>query len=991
MGLAFAVMQSGGPGSGCHGDNCGRKPTGKVYVSPNIKEGTHIAYALKALRSAKQKAFQSQALKIAKTITKDDPKVHGAIGVWADGAENSTEIQLHADKDTQAYVSALLGKAANQKAVLNWIPKADGPHALYTIEAKENPNSLHAKLASAGIQFHTIVPSKSGATAIILDQDASLGHAISNLSQENGYETTRRRGTGSFIGSWDTREAGKAAYNKIISSYESKHGGDFARHFGLAAGTIPARTSKDTGGRTKTEDKAYQEILDNDEPNPKPEDFEGKRGRVGRLSKPSKIAKRLANLKARRPDLVEKGFFAGGPGSGRHKEITDQIAKMKPGQRIKIGSSYVFHMPFPNHENPVLRKTGVLKYHVSPKATGYAGNGSKTPKGAADVVVSYHKLMRLSLDAAFNPDEQRDKDGKWTNGPANEWDRKSAFERRARVNVPSDLGLPKAVKEPVVKVSPKAVAITTPDEHALNNNSVDGIKVLGDNDPDSNMPNSAASYKIRFADDSYGVFKPASGECQDCRENIATGLQTEREVGAYQVAKIVGMTDMVAPTVAREVAAKDNKLERGSLQQWQEGTVAFLVPQEFRYGSDRDLARAAVFDYVVGNTDRNPGNWLVSEGYDKLHLIDHGLIFPETPTQPYPLVGDDMRLGFRRAGHELLMDAADRRGLDVTARLIEPYQKGKAAITKAMRTLGFSAGAINGVRQRITNLSLVEQGTYEPFKKLRELDQDADYGSSDGLRRSAIAFAVPVAGVIRIYKTVGMDQVAIGSLLLNNSKIVAMGAIANELLKEIVIDKYGVYSAQHNPAQWLAGLPSMSNGYIQFEKVGAIHAGGPGSGRHKEFLTPRLKKPRLKHNLSLKARIALANYVPAALKEHHLAEIGENMVRDAIKGKVTGKDSEPFDVLSADNKHAIEVKTLMLQHNDKITMRGSALNRKYDWANKNHASIHTVVLDMRNGVQTPAAVYYRHGVGSYRIGNMTKLPNGLSDIQKAIKGKVNGL
>src|ERR1700679_3259073 len=150
--LAVAVLQSGGPGSGCHGDNCGRKPSGEVFVSPNTKENTHVDYPLKALSKKPHRDFTAKAATVVHTITAKPPVLYNAVGVWKDGAENSTEIQLHTDRDKQRYIAALLGKSANQKAVLHWEPNAKGAHALYQIYAQNRDvRDLHNKLSAAGI------------------------------------------------------------------------------------------------------------------------------------------------------------------------------------------------------------------------------------------------------------------------------------------------------------------------------------------------------------------------------------------------------------------------------------------------------------------------------------------------------------------------------------------------------------------------------------------------------------------------------------------------------------------------------------------------------------------------------------------------------------------------------------------------------------------------------------------------------------------------
>lgn len=125
------------------------------------------------------------------------------------------------------------------------------------------------------------------------------------------------------------------------------------------------------------------------------------------------------------------------------------------------------------------------------------------------------------------------------------------------------------------------------------------------------------SFMVTFEDGRKGVFKEAA--VGSGRANIPSGKDSEREVAAWRIAKLVGMQDMVQPTVLATVEGM-----KGMLQTWANGEMAHQAASPW---DKNDLYRAAAFDYVIGNEDRHKGNWLV-EG-DKLHLIDHGLSLPE--------------------------------------------------------------------------------------------------------------------------------------------------------------------------------------------------------------------------------------------------------------------------------------------------------------------------------------------------------------------------
>ncbi|HEY4420319.1 MAG TPA: hypothetical protein VGN22_12410, partial [Pseudonocardia sp.] len=92
-----------------------------------------------------------------------------------------------------------------------------------------------------------------------------------------------------------------------------------------------------------------------------------------------------------------------------------------------------------------------------------------------------------------------------------------------------------------------------------------------------------------------------------------------REIGAYRLAEELGWDDLVPPTTEWH-----GPHGPGSVQEWVHGTQpgAWEIAEYESF----DRERTAVLDYVMGNTDRNPGNYLGHLG--RLRLIDHGLAFP---------------------------------------------------------------------------------------------------------------------------------------------------------------------------------------------------------------------------------------------------------------------------------------------------------------------------------------------------------------------------
>ena len=122
-----------------------------------------------------------------------------------------------------------------------------------------------------------------------------------------------------------------------------------------------------------------------------------------------------------------------------------------------------------------------------------------------------------------------------------------------------------------------------------------------------------------------------------------------------------------------------------------------------------------------------------------------------------------------------------------------------------------------------------------------------------------------------------------------------------------------------------------------------------------------------------KAAAATQSYVPVSMDSRAHAAASEHAVARMVGGAKTD-DNDPMDVVGTSNgrKFGVEVKTLTAQSNDKITMHPESKDRKEAWGRKNKATLHTVAWDKRNGAND---IYYRSGVGSYRLKGMTKVKN----------------
>lgn len=124
------------------------------------------------------------------------------------------------------------------------------------------------------------------------------------------------------------------------------------------------------------------------------------------------------------------------------------------------------------------------------------------------------------------------------------------------------------------------------------------------------------SEDVRFA----AVFKPIRrGRHHGFLESY------EAEVAAYRLDRMLGL-DMVPPTIVRRLGA-----HLGSLQLWVEDCatyerVADQVPRTPRLS--HQISRMKMFDNLIGNADRNAGNFLLDRAWNVI-LIDHSRAFVE--------------------------------------------------------------------------------------------------------------------------------------------------------------------------------------------------------------------------------------------------------------------------------------------------------------------------------------------------------------------------
>lgn len=136
---------------------------------------------------------------------------------------------------------------------------------------------------------------------------------------------------------------------------------------------------------------------------------------------------------------------------------------------------------------------------------------------------------------------------------------------------------------------------------------------------------------------------------------------------------------------------------------------------------------------------------------------------------------------------------------------------------------------------------------------------------------------------------------------------------------------------------------------------------------------------------SSKSSIAKASAVRVASEiQRYSEEHNEPQLAAALGGCCSLDDNEPVDVTTEINGklHGIELKTMTVGKNNKITMKRSAMDRKKRWERKNKAVAHTVVFDDTEvfNAKGPGKhdfskrrIFYRRGYGSFRVNSMHEI------------------
>ena len=223
------------------------------FVSPNVKSDLDFKGAIKELASRQQLKLLGASADIHKKLSIQalDTSI---IGAWSDGAENSVMTRYDADWEQTLLAGVMKAHLADQKAVLVFQSMQGGKTALAMFTAKGDLDSIHKNLLEDGIENHTMVPTKDGATVYVVDLDGSTLEAIDKGAQRYGEnnEVLVQFGRGEFVGTTkedgtdrEQRDSARQVYESYIGKSKVQNAGaiwqDINNRWGSAQGKVGFR------------------------------------------------------------------------------------------------------------------------------------------------------------------------------------------------------------------------------------------------------------------------------------------------------------------------------------------------------------------------------------------------------------------------------------------------------------------------------------------------------------------------------------------------------------------------------------------------------------------------------------------------------------------------------------------------------------------------------------------------------------------------------
>lgn len=723
---------------------------------------------------------------------------------------------------------------------------------------------------------------------------------------------------------------------------------------------------------------------------------------------------------------------AGGPGSGRHKEIEKQISKLKPKEHVKIGKLFVYH-----------KGIGAYPYRIGHTVNPDGGyNDAATPSSAASKILS--NLWKHALKAEEQPLSVQKKEwplqgkttyqglkicienkkgsirsGKEPNGKP--WSIKMPFdygyvagtEGKDRDEVDCFIGpFPKATHVYVVhqRVNKKGTPAYDEDKCFLGWDSADAAKKAYHSAYNNvDLFHSMTMISIKEFKEKLKTFSgkklhaslqaggKGSGRHKELRQTIedlkqrlskskyrGASEKLRSQIKAYEKALLKLKAGGVGS--GRKKSNADPKLKKILQKEWKDQT-----DEERRYVAQKDPSHRQhkLFEEPFNLNGGGPGSGRHKEFLDGVRA--------KLKTQVTAIGGNPKSVDSVNIKH--VSDAAKDK--------VAAPSNAKAFYNTKNKTLYVDDA--NGNWLVATQHEFAHHLANEHFGM-----QDTSKVTPE-----KAALLKKIEGEHASEKQAAMrddeKEFENGSYALKNKHEFFAEVVGHSLDSPAASNRFQkLFPATHAAMMYSLGARK------------DLKAGGPGSGRHpwgrkakpskeltklknraqflqkhsdknREYLKDHYDKAQAENKskglnsrgkpiLNTRQQLALKNMVVVDKAQQDKAEEAERLVTKALHG-VQQHNNSPMDVvmkLPNGKQIGLEVKTLLLQKNDKITMKRDALARKTQWGKDNNSAIGTVVLDLR---EKGMSVFYRSGVGSFRVMHMQEVQGGLKGLASVIGGK----
>jgi len=211
------------------GDGGGDAGPTSVFISPATGD-LKFSQAASHVKGPRQQALQQASTEIDRALGKPPSTHTSVIGAWRDGAENSLLISKPGWTRNEARLAgAMKGWLADQKSVLVFQPAKTGDSFMATFEAQGKLDDLHNDLLKAGLENHTLEPTKGGALVHVYGDNQATLDKIDKAAGQYDTKAQFTAGHGEFIGTSKTdgsdreqRDDAREQYDAIISEAQTR-------------------------------------------------------------------------------------------------------------------------------------------------------------------------------------------------------------------------------------------------------------------------------------------------------------------------------------------------------------------------------------------------------------------------------------------------------------------------------------------------------------------------------------------------------------------------------------------------------------------------------------------------------------------------------------------------------------------------------------------------------------------------------------------------